>query len=123
MYKLGKRSKDNLVGVKEPLQILFKTAITDSPYDFVITDGLRTLEEQTLYFKTGKSKNMKSKHLTGDAVDFAAIDEDGKVTWDAKYYKPIATHIKKVAKDLGINITWGGDWKKVIDMPHVQLEK
>ena len=121
-WKLGKKSLERLAGVKEPLQNVIKTAIVDSPYDFSITCGLRTVEEQKVLVATGKSRTMKSKHLTGDAVDIAVF-VDGKLTWDLKYYKTVATHIKKVAAKLGIKITWGGDWKSFIDGPHFQLEK
>lgn len=121
-FKFSKRSRDNLATVKPKLQELFYAAITDSPYDFMVTCGIRTAEEQRVLVATGKSRTMKSRHLTGDAVDIAVL-VDGKVTWDGKYYKPVATHIKKVAKKLGINITWGGDWKSFIDAVHFQLEK
>ena len=121
-YKLGIRSKSNLAGVKPALQALFNEAITDSPYDFVITCGLRTLEEQRVLVATGKSRTMKSKHLTGNAVDFACFDENGKITWDGKYYKAVASHIKKIAAKQGTKIVWGGDWSNFIDMPHIQLD-
>jgi peptidoglycan L-alanyl-D-glutamate endopeptidase CwlK len=121
-WKLGKKSLERLVGVKEPLQNLIKSSIVDSPFDFSITCGLRTLEEQKVLVRTGKSKTMKSKHLTGDAVDIAVF-VDGKLTWELKYYKQVATHIKKVANKMGIKITWGGDWASFIDGPHFQLEK
>jgi peptidoglycan L-alanyl-D-glutamate endopeptidase CwlK len=120
-WKLGKKSLERLAGVKEPLQNVIKSAIVDSPYDFSITCGMRTVEEQKVLVATGKSKTMKSKHLTGDAVDIAVF-VDGKLTWELKYYKAVATHIKKVAAKLGIKITWGGDWG-FVDGPHFQLEK
>lgn len=121
-YKYSKRSLDNLVGVKQPLVDLFMEAITNSPYDFVITCGLRTVEQQKVLVATGKSTTMRSKHLTGNAVDFACFDENGKITWEAKYYKAVATHIKKLATKLGVKIVWGGDWKSFVDMPHIQLD-
>lgn len=121
-WKLGKKSLERLAGVKEPLQNVIKSSIVDSPYDFSITCGMRTVEEQKVLVATGKSKTMKSKHLTGDAVDIAVF-VDGKLTWELKYYKAVATHIKKVAAKLGIKITWGGDWQSFIDGPHFQLEK
>ena len=121
-WKLGKKSLERLAGVKEPLQNVIKSAIVDSPYDFSITCGLRTVEEQKVLVATGKSRTMKSKHLTGDAVDIAVF-VDGKLTWELKYYKKVAAHIKKVAAKLGVKITWGGDWQSFIDGPHFQLEK
>jgi peptidoglycan L-alanyl-D-glutamate endopeptidase CwlK len=121
-WKLGKKSLERLAGVKQPLQNVIKSAIVDSPYDFSITCGMRTVEEQKVLFALGKTTTMKSRHLTGDAVDIAVF-VDGKLTWELKYYKAVATHIKKVAAKLGVKITWGGDWKTFIDGPHFQLEK
>jgi peptidoglycan L-alanyl-D-glutamate endopeptidase CwlK len=121
-YRLSKKSLDRLAGIKEPLQALAKASIVDSPYDFSITCGLRTIEEQKVLVATGKSRTMKSRHLTGNAFDIAVF-VDGKITWDLKYYKAVATHIKKVAAKLGIKIVWGGDWKSFIDGPHFELSK
>jgi peptidoglycan L-alanyl-D-glutamate endopeptidase CwlK len=120
-FKFGTRSSNNLKGVKPELVKLMKESIVNSPYDFIITCGLRTKEQQKVLVATGKSRTMKSKHLTGDAVDIAVL-VNGEVTWDLKYYKEVATHVKKMAKTLGIRITWGGDWSGFIDGPHFQLE-
>jgi peptidoglycan LD-endopeptidase CwlK len=121
-WKFGKKSLERLAGIKEPMQALAKAAIVDSPYDFSIICGLRTVEEQKVLVATGKSRTMKSRHLTGDAFDIAVF-VDGKITWDLKYYKAVATHIKKVAAKLGTKIVWGGDWKSFIDGPHFELSK
>jgi len=120
-FKFGTRSNNNLKGVKPELVKLMKESIVNSPYDFMITCGLRTKEEQKVLVATGKSRTMKSKHLTGDAVDIAVL-VNGEVSWDLKYYKEVATHVKKMAKTLGIRVTWGGDWSGFIDGPHFQLE-
>jgi peptidoglycan L-alanyl-D-glutamate endopeptidase CwlK len=97
-----------------------QTALQDSPFDFIITEGVRSLETQTILFNTGKSRTMNSRHLNGRAVDIAVL-VDGKVTWDFKYYKEVAAHIKMVAQKLNISITWGGDWKSFLDGPHFEL--
>lgn len=120
-FKFGTRSNNNLKGVKPELVKLMKESIVNSPYDFMITCGLRTKEEQKVLVATGKSRTMKSKHLTGDAVDIAVL-VNGEVSWELKYYKEVATHVKKMAKTLGIRVTWGGDWSGFIDGPHFQLE-
>ena len=120
-WKLSQRSRDRLVGVHPSLQILMKAALEESPLDFGITEGLRTLETQKLYFENGKSQTMNSKHLKGLAVDIA-VYVDGKVTWNLEHYKTVAAHIKKVALDLKIPIVWGGDWKSFIDGPHFELK-
>ena len=121
MFSFSKASLDKMNGVNSKLVILMKEAIKNSPYDFKITEGLRTVERQKELVKTGKSKTMNSYHLKGKAVDIAVLINN-KVTWDFKYYKEVANHIKEVAKKLGYIITWGGDWKTFKDGPHFQIE-
>lgn len=122
MYRFSERSLEKLETVDIRLQELFKKAITSSPYDFCITEGIRTLEKQKEYVAKGVSKTLNSKHLTGKAVDIAVI-VDKKITWEWKYYQEVADHIKGIAKELGLKITWGGDWKTFKDGPHFQLEE
>lgn len=119
MYRFSNRSLKNLKGVDAKLVILAGLMLNISPYDFVITEGLRTKERQKFLVKTGKSQTMNSKHITGHAIDIAILI-NGKVTWDLKYYKEFAYEFKKLAKLLNFNVTWGGDWKSFVDAPHFQ---
>ena len=121
MYKFSKKSKKKLETVDIKLQNLMNVAIKESPYDFSITEGIRTMKRQIELVAQGKSKTLKSYHLRGKAVDIA-IWIDGKITWDFKYYKEVADHVKQTARKLGYLITWGGDWKTFKDGPHFQIE-
>jgi peptidoglycan L-alanyl-D-glutamate endopeptidase CwlK len=122
MNSLNKRSRDNLATVKPALRQLFEAAIVDSPYNFIVISGKRTLAEQKVLLATGKTTTLNSRHLTGDAADIA-VEVNGDITWNGAYYKTVAAHIKKVAKKLGIAIEWGGDWKSFIDSGHFQLAR
>jgi peptidoglycan L-alanyl-D-glutamate endopeptidase CwlK len=121
-FALSQRSKDRLKGVLPDLVKVIEEAIKESPLDFSISEGLRTKERQKVLFDSGKSQTMNSRHITGHAIDFAVI-KDGEVTWDFKYYQLVADHIKKVAKELNVPITWGGDWVSFKDGPHVELNR
>ena len=121
MYKFSEISKKKLETVDIKLQNLMNVAIKESPYDFSITEGIRTMKRQIELVAQGKSKTLKSYHLRGKAVDIA-VWIDGKVTWDFKYYKEVADCIKRVARKLGYVITWGGDWKTFKDVTHLQIE-
>lgn len=121
-FSFGTRSKERLQGVHPDLVKVLEEAIKESPLDFSITEGLRTKERQKALFDAGKSQTMNSRHLTGKAVDIAVI-KDGEVTWDFKYYQLVADHIKKVAKELQIDIVWGGDWQSFKDGPHFELHR
>lgn len=127
MYQLSKRSLKRLEAVEPILINIVKEAIKTSPYDFGIPPfgGLRTAEDQLYLYNKGASKadgyKHKSYHQTGKAFDIYAY-VDGKATWNAIYYPEIARHIQWVAKEkFDIELTWGGDFKSFVDMPHFQL--
>lgn len=139
-YKLGERSLKNLDGVHPNLVKVMKVAIVNSPVDFTITEGVRTLKRQQELYAQGRTKpgikvtnadgiKNKSNHQAkadgfGHAVDLypfflGQVQVNHKDT--IKNLKLISDHIKKVAKELGIGITWGGDWK-FVDCPHFELK-
>lgn len=120
MFKFGTRSLKNLQGVHPDLVRVLEEAITASPYDFAITEGVRTVQRQKELVRAGKSTTMRSRHLTGHAVDIV-VYIDGKVSWELKYYKIVTDHIKAVAKLNDVALEFGIDWKSFIDGPHIQL--
>lgn len=92
----------------------------DAETGFIVTCGLRTLEEQKVLVAKGASKTLRSRHLTGHAVDLAATI-DGKVRWDWPLYDRLAKAMKAAAKAEKVAVEWGGDWAKFKDGPHYQL--
>ena len=119
-FILSQRSLKNLEGVHADLVLVVERALEITTVDFVVTEGLRSTERQEQLVKSGASKTKNSRHLTGHAVDVAAW-VDGKVSWNWKYYDDIASAFKEAAKELGIEVEWGGDWKSFKDGPHFQL--
>jgi peptidoglycan L-alanyl-D-glutamate endopeptidase CwlK len=97
----------------------------DRTFTWIITCGVRTIEEQKLLVRKGASKTMRSRHIPAKngfshAVDVAAVI-NGKARWDWPLYGKIAVAMKAAAKKEGIPIEWGGDWKTFKDGPHYQL--
>lgn len=122
MYSFSKRSLDNMQGVHKDLVKVMTKAIVNAPFDFAITEGLRTKERQVELIAQKKSTTLNSRHITGDAVD-VAIFIDGEVTWDYEKYAILAKHIKAVARYNRIPIKWGGDWKTFKDAVHFELHR
>lgn len=120
MYNLSAKSKGRLKGVHPDLVKVIHRAIQITPIDFTVLEGMRSVKRQKYLFDTGKSKTMNSRHLTGHAVDIAPW-VDGTISWDWAYYWPLADAVKKAAKEVGIEVEWGGDWKTFKDGPHWQL--
>ena len=121
-FKLSDKSLNRLQGVHPDLVKVVKRAIEITPVDFVVVEGLRTKSRQAYLLDAGKSRTMNSYHLTGHAVDIAPI-VDGKVSWDWKYFHPMADAMKQAATELGVKLTWGGDWTSFRDGPHFQIER
>lgn len=119
-FKLSERSIRRLEGVHPDLVRVVKRAIEITPVDFAVTEGLRTKEKQEQLVKAGASKTMRSRHLTGHAVDLAAV-VGSEVRWDWALYPQLANAMKSAANELNVPIEWGGDWKTFKDGPHFQL--
>ena len=124
------RSLSNLKGIHPDLRRVLDRALQESPLDFVVTEGLRSIERQREMLRIGASTTLKSRHLTGHAVDLYAwvdLNLSGKVEFtemaNPRLLKIIADAIKAAAAKENVSIVWGGDWKKFKDMPHVELDR
>jgi hypothetical protein len=84
---------------------------------FVVTGGelARTVEQQEIYVKTGRSKTMNSIHLKRCAIDLNFF-KDGKLTYDIALLKPVGDYWES----LNPKNQWGGNWRSFKDVPHFQ---
>lgn len=99
----------------------------------VITDDFRSAKDQDQLYQKGRTvsgnivtnaKGGESYHNYGLAVDFALKTPSGKIIWDMQYDgnkngKADWNEVVDLAKNLGF--TWGGDWPKFKDYPHLQM--
>jgi len=121
-YNLSNKSLGRLEGVHPHLAAVVKLAITLTDQDFLVLEGLRTVERQKTLVARGTSQTMNSRHIKaangyGHAVDLGPYP----LSWDWKYFYPIADAMKLAAKQLGTPLEWGGDWTSFKDGPHFQL--
>lgn len=108
-FKLSKRSLKQLEGVKPELVQVVHTAIELTSTDFGVTQGLRTVAEQRQLVANGDSQTMKSKHLTGDAVDVVAYI-GSSISWKLNLYDNIADAFKAAAIEHNVKMRWGAAW-------------
>lgn len=120
MFKLSQKSLDRLSGVHPDLVAVVKRAIEITDVDFAVLEGVRSKARQEQLIKAGASQTMRSRHLTGHAVDLGAY-VGGSVRWDWPLYDKIALAMKAAALELQVAIEWGGDWNSFKDGPHFQL--
>lgn len=119
-YNLSKKSRDRLAGVHPDLVKVVERAIEITEIDFAVLEGVRSKTRQEQLVKAGASQTMRSRHLTGHAVDLGAYVA-GSVRWDWPLYHKLAVAVKQAATELQVPIEWGGDWTTFKDGPHWQL--
>lgn len=118
--KLGPQSELLLRGVHPDLIKVIRRAIAITKIDFKVLEGVRSVARQRELVKKGASQTMKSRHIHGFAVDIAPFVA-GQIRWDWPLYFQLAATVKQAAKDVGVPVEWGGDWKTFRDGPHWQL--
>lgn len=122
----SKTSLDRLHTCNPNLIKVFEKAITTCPIDFGIACGYRSPAEQMEAYKAKKSKcdgiKNKSKHNSNpsNAVDVYAF-VNGKANYDKQNMALIAGCVLSIAKEMGVNLVWGGSWTGFIDMPHYEI--
>lgn len=93
-------------------------------FTYEVVQGLRTYAEQDKLFAQGrtapgnivtKARGGESNHNFGLAVDVCPY-RNGKLDWN---YRAGFLALDAAAEKAGLN--WGGDWKKFLDLPHLEL--
>jgi peptidoglycan L-alanyl-D-glutamate endopeptidase CwlK len=139
-FRFGSLSNTRLSTAHPELQRLMRAAMDKQLMDFAITQGHRGEIEQNAAFASGASKTPwpRSRHNTvpSSAVDIApypihwgesgtAIERRRAI---GRFYK-LAGIVLATAKELNINVRWGGDWnmdgnvfdQKFDDLVHFEL--
>ncbi len=112
-FKLGAKSLKELEGVHADLVAVVKRAIELTVQDFSVHDGIRTLEEQQRLVDSGASRTLKSRHITGHAVDLVPYI-NGKLRWEWEPIYRITDAVRTAAEELGTPIRWGGAWDRLL---------
>lgn len=120
MPSFSTKSAARLLTCHHDLQRLFNEVIKH--VDCSVLCGHRTREEQDEAFALGHSRARwgQSKHnfqpsLAVDVVPYP-VDWD-----DLNGFRAFAAVVKEQAARLGIKVRWGGDFVKLVDMPHWEL--
>ena len=76
-------------------------------FELTFGEVFRTVEQQKIYFDSGRSKTMDSRHMHRLAVDFN-IFKNGELINDAQ----IILVLGEFWIALNTNNVWGGDWNR-----------
>jgi peptidoglycan LD-endopeptidase CwlK len=120
MPSFGERSRKNLDSADPKLRQLFDEVI--KVVDCSVLCGFRDEKDQETAFEHGFSKVHwpHSKHNTfpSKAVDVVPWPLDWNNT---DSFEKLGTFVTHKAKEMGIEIQWGGTWE-FRDLPHYQLK-
>lgn len=132
--KLDPRSIPLLAEMHPDLRKVVTRFSVIAPFKFRLTEVLRAPDRQRQLVQVGASKTLRSRHLPHpkdglsrafDLIPLVDVNSDGKVTVEEMYawplYYKLAPVLKQAAKDVGVPIEWGGDWRSFKDGPHWQL--
>lgn len=117
------RSVKNLQDVHPDLVRVMTLARSRTPVPFTVIEGLRSVERQRQLVAQGASTTINSRHITGHAADIVPHRPNGKIAFDWPLYYIVAPIIKEAARELGVAVEWGGDWRSIKDGPHFQLSR
>jgi peptidoglycan L-alanyl-D-glutamate endopeptidase CwlK len=82
---------------------------------FQVTEGRRSLLKQEQLVRSGASRTMHSRHLTGHAVDLmATICEEGR--WEFNLYYRVALAMRRAAVETRTQVEWGGCWASLVGL-------
>lgn len=115
---LTARDRERLRGVHPDLVRVVERARRKTA--LMVIEGLRTPERQRQLVAQGASKTMRSRHLTGHAVDLGPVPLDWD-DWPA--FRAMAGVVLRAADDEGVAVDWGGNWPTFRDGPHFELRR
>lgn len=120
-FVFGSKSRSEMKGMHPSLIAVLNRSIQITRQDFCVFDGRRSAHEQNSLYQRGLSQldgyNRISKHqVQSDGYVHAAdlvpwIDGDPVWDWPAIYV--IAEAVVAAARELDVQLRWGGCWQHV----------
>ncbi|MBO6726512.1 MAG: M15 family metallopeptidase [Rhizobiaceae bacterium] len=112
----------NLQSISPGLAEVVRLAQTLTDVRFVVGSGKRDEILQAKAIEWGWSKTEDSDHLRGDAVDLWPLDDEGAVNFSEDAQAELVRAMKEAAKQLGVSLDIGAEWKRFRDKPHFALK-
>ena len=89
---------------------------SDNGYEVTFGEAQRTVEQQALHVKNGRSKTMNSYHIKKLAFDLFFFSSAGKLLSSKVEMQPIGDHWESLSS----KNSWGGNWNSFKDIPHFE---
>ena len=130
MPQFGKKSKEQLATCNEKLRRVFNEVI--KTVDCSVLEGHRDKDRQDSLYEEGKTKVKYPHGRHNEFLSRAADVVPYPIDWDDRErFHLFAGFVLGTAKQMGIDLRWGGDWNinwfvddnKFDDFPHFELMK
>ena len=128
MPRFGKKSKEQLATCDERLIKIFNEVI--KTVDCSVLEGHRSKDRQNALYEEGKTKVKYPQGRHNKFPSRAADVVPYPIDWDDRErFHLFAGFVLGTAKQMGIDLRWGGDWNinwfvddnKFDDFPHFEL--
>lgn len=113
----------NLNSIDGTLADVVRRAEQLADVKFVVGSGKRDAGMQKKAVEWGWSKTEDSDHIHGDSVDLWPLDQSGAVKFDPAMQQAVVMAMKLAAKELGVDLDIGAEWKSFKDKPHFALKR
>tara|TARA_R100001594_G_scaffold77425_1_gene112041 strand:- start:2716 stop:3111 length:396 start_codon:yes stop_codon:yes gene_type:complete len=131
MPSFSGRSAAKLSECDERLQKVFNEVVKH--FDCTVLEGRRSKERQDELYRTGKSKVQypNSKHNV-EPLSMACDVAPYPIDWnDKSRFYFFGGFVLGIAKSMGIDLRWGGDWdsdmdindQTFMDLPHFEVKE
>lgn len=139
-FRLGSASRTKLSAAHPDLIEVVERAILLTTVDFSVHECARTLARQRTLLASGASRTLNSRHIpklpadpqasrnwvdpsksVSHAVDLVPY-VNGKLRWDWPLCFAVATAMRSASIELGIHVTWGGVWDRILLQTPPDLE-
>lgn len=123
IYHLGQKSEENLQGVRPGIVKCVRRAIVLTTVDFSVFEGVRARARQLQLYRSGASRTLNSRHLTGDAVDLVPYVE-GRLQWQLPLCQQVAIAMREASLEFGVRLRWGAVWdRELSELDPVRLDR
>lgn len=121
MPDLSPASRQRLDGAHPLLRELFLAVAAKAPIEVLESQRGRSAQERAFALGHSRAHFGSSAHNWSPAIALDVVP--APLDWtDLPRFRALAMLVKAEAKARGIPLAWGGDWARLKDMPHYELD-
>jgi peptidoglycan L-alanyl-D-glutamate endopeptidase CwlK len=121
MSELSTASRQRLAAAHPLLRELFTAIAEIAPIEVLASQRGRSAQERAFALGHSRAHFGQSAHNWTPAIALDVVP--APLDWtDLDRFRALAALVKAEAKARGVPLAWGGDWARLKDMPHYELD-